>query len=127
MTEISAPILARRHNGHIVVLAPAAVIDAALTEGVALTMTSGPFAGDTVRLGPQEDQGPQGWRRYSIAYELTHPEHGLIKAAYISERGADLADAPKIRADWHATATTALNGELRAQAHEDRIIAEGDR
>jgi hypothetical protein len=101
MTTTAAPIIGRQHHGHIVVLAPAATIDATLADGSVLTMTAGPFAGDTVRLGSQEDQGPQGWRRYDVAYELTHPQHGLIKAAFISERHADLIDAPRIRAYRH--------------------------
>lgn len=108
----AAPILARNapHGGGLVVLAPAALIDQAIADGTPLTMNTGPLAGDTVYIGTgyQPEPGTQvGWHYASVAYELTHRVHGVVKAAYISETPEHLEAAPKLRAARRGPSRTA--------------------
>lgn len=127
MSETAAPISIRLHDGHLVALAPEAIITPAFNGAATLTISSGNVAGDRIKLSSQQRYGDQGWGFYGIAYTIDHPEYGKVIAAYVDMTAEGLADAPGIRAIRGRQFRESAAAEERANAEERRIIAEGDR
>lgn len=122
-----APIIIKRHDGHIVAIGPADQIKPAYHGAQTLTITGGNVDGDRVKLRSGYRDGTAGWAYYPDAYQIEHPQYGTVIAAYVDETPAGLAEAPKTRAILGRQFRAATEAEARANAEETRIIAEGDR
>lgn len=120
-------IATRRVNGAPALVGPAAIIRAALDSDATLTITVGPFAGDTVRIGSAYAPEPGqegGWAQRKILQEFTHPQHGEILSVAINLR--DLDDAPRIAAH-EAKVTAETTAAEKRIAAEDARLAQLDR
>lgn len=114
------PIVTSKIDGYLVVAGPAAEMESAER----VTIESGKFAGETVRLGCRQVWGTGGVTVERIARRLTHPEHGEIVYAYVDVRNG-LDDAPMLAAAWAAATQRSINHaaslDAAAQAEEDRL------
>ena len=115
---MAAPITVNRVDGHLVVAAPADIVNAALNGAAPLTITGTRATGDTVWLAPLSREV---WaddavtiQAGAIARTIQHPEHGEVLYAYVDTTRLD--QAPHLAASERGELFTARATELRAAA-----------
>lgn len=121
MTETTAPVITTELNGHIVMAGPEGKLRAAVdAEHVGVLIEKGPYVGETVYVGAQQQDGPGGWRHYRVARELDHPVHGHIIYAYVDE--TRLGRAPRLKSALASQYMRGVHGVLAATERANAAV-----